>query len=102
MTPNEKMTEAVARVSDPLAFVEGSPLYDPNDARKRAKRAISAIYAELREPSARQIDDAAIDTHPHELGDISPIGLRMSPQKMFGEAWQAMLAASSLNPEAET
>jgi len=38
--------------------------------------------------------NAAIDTDPHKLGDISPLGFRMSPQSMFERAWRSMLAAS--------
>jgi len=38
--------------------------------------------------------NAAIDTHPYELGDISPIGFRCSPQKLFAECYRAMIAAA--------
>jgi hypothetical protein len=61
-----------------------------------ARAAISAIYVAMKDPTP-EMCNAAIDTHPFELGDISPIGLRMSPQSMFAAAFSAMLAASPLN-----
>jgi hypothetical protein len=45
------------------------------------------------EPTMTMLN-AAIDTDPYKLGDISPLGFRMSPQSMFDRAWRSMLAAS--------
>ena len=44
-----------------------------------------------REPTEKMLR-AAIDTHPFELGDMSPLGLRCSPQDMFRDAYRAMIA----------
>ena len=57
--------------------------------RRAARTAIEA----MREPTLSMCN-AAIDTHPHELGDISPLGLRMSPQKLFAQCWRAMVDAA--------
>jgi hypothetical protein len=42
--------------------------------------------------------NAAIDTDRFKLGDISPLGFRISPQQMFERCWHAMLSATPLPP----
>ena len=40
------------------------------------------------------MQNAAIDVDSYKLGDISPLGFRCSPQKLFARCYAAMLAAS--------
>lgn len=42
--------------------------------------------------------NAAIDTDRFKLGDISPLGFRISPQMMFERCWAAMLEAAPNQP----
>lgn len=44
------------------------------------------------EPTMKMLN-AAIDIDSFKLGDISPLGFRISPQKMFERCYRAMLAA---------
>jgi hypothetical protein len=48
-----------------------------------------------------EMQNAAIDVDAFKLGDISPLGFRMSPQQLFARCYQAMLAASPTPPVAE-
>ena len=50
-----------------------------------------------REPTMEMLN-AAIDTDSRKLGDISPLGFRCSPQRMFEQAWSAMIAAAPASP----
>lgn len=42
----------------------------------------------------REMLNAAIDVDSFKLGDISPLGFRISPQMLFEKCWSAMLAAA--------
>lgn len=50
------------------------------------------------EPTHEMLN-AAIDVDSFRLGDISPLGFRISPQMLFEKCWSAMLAAAPA-PEA--
>jgi hypothetical protein len=45
--------------------------------------------------------NAAIDVDSFKLGDISPLGFRMSPQKLFKQCYAAMLDAAPLPPSSK-
>ena len=51
--------------------------------------------------ASQPMKNAAIDVYPYELGDLSPIGLRCSPQRMFEKCYAAMLAAAPQFPGSE-
>lgn len=42
----------------------------------------------------REMLNAAIDVDSFKLGDISPLGFRISPQMLFKKCWSAMLSAA--------
>jgi hypothetical protein len=73
-----------------------------DDYRDEAKRAwiaarstLDAVGWQIVPKVATQgMLNAAIDTDSFKLGDISPLGFRCSPQKMFARCYTAMLAAA--------
>ena len=87
------MAQAIADADGP----EG-PSYEHLAAA--AMRALSATLPELglTQPMPTKADwnmqCAAIDTDPHKLGCIGPLGFRISPQMMFERCWSAMIAAA--------
>lgn len=52
------------------------------------------------EPTIEMLN-AAIDVDSFKLGDISPLGFRESPQKLFDRCFKAMAAASPYKEETD-
>lgn len=48
--------------------------------------------------ATREMLNAAIDVDAFKLGDISPLGFRMSPQQLFEKCYEAMLAQVTQPP----
>lgn len=61
--------------------------------RAVGRMSISDTVMVPREPTPEMLN-AAIDVDAFKLGDISPLGFRISPQALFERCWSAMLAAS--------
>lgn len=62
------------------------------------KGAVPAGFRLVPVEPTREMLNAAIDVDSFKLGDISPLGFRMSPQQLFEKCYAAMLAASPTPP----
>lgn len=51
-------------------------------------------YVEVPRKPTREMLNAAIDVDSFKLGDISPLGFRCSPQRLFERCYTAMLDAA--------
>jgi len=102
MTAHDELREAVARAIRPRLTVN-MLRRDPRVSHKwldelsqaLAADALAAVRAALEVPSYA-MQNAAIDVDSFKLGNISPLGFRMSPQQLFTLTWKAQLAASPL------
>lgn len=80
-------------------------LFDGDTLEISADKVLTALSAAgfvivPREPTEAMLN-AAIDAHGLKLGDISALGFRMSPQRMFALSYAAMLAAAEEKPDAD-
>ena len=76
---------------DRLAFILSVLVEQPAPAIPEGWKAVPV------DPTV-EMQNAAVDTHPFELGDIAGLGLRMSPQRLFTQCYAAMLAAAPEPP----
>jgi hypothetical protein len=113
----DKRREGIARevrhaVMDDTTTYNLSPSERAEYRRKRSLIAADGILALLskeeegipegfvmvpREPT-REMLNAAIDVDSYKLGDISPLGFRISPQMMFERCYRAMIEAAPTCP----
>ncbi len=103
MTPIEKMEAALRKLRGIMidsGYIGNEDEILLIDEALREWEAVKNQVVLVPVEPTQMMCNAAIDTHPFELGDISPIGLRISPQKLFAECYKAMIAAAQ-NTEAE-
>lgn len=73
---------------------------ESSDRHRLAEMIANELTADLgdmvlvpKEPSVEMLN-AAIDVDAFKLGDISPLGFRESPQRLFARCYRAMIAAA--------
>lgn len=101
MTLSPRSVEAAIQAIDKLDHRKATSMADLT--RQIAEAAITAYLAALAvdglclvpKEATREMLNAAIDVDSFKLGDISPLGFRESPQKLFQRCYAAMLAAAS-------
>lgn len=77
-----------------MKTTDDNALTPAGEAKPSAARVVTEGWRLVPEQPTFAMLCAAIDIDPFKLGDISPLGFRMSPQQMFERAYKAMLAAS--------
>ena len=80
--------------SDDRRHAEAAWNDHPNPALKAQGKFVAGDWVMVpREPTMTMLN-AAIDTDPFKLGNISALGFRCSPQTMFERCYRAMIAAA--------
>lgn len=74
-----------------------SDLAEELAAAIRALEPASGEYVSVPRVPSREMLNAAIDVDSFKLRDISPLGFRESPQRLFERCWTAMLNAATSN-----
>lgn len=95
MTPTDKVLAALER----LQMVRDTcnhPSYIPmlaviNQIEADIKRELDDMVIVPVEPTCKMLNDA-VDVDSFRLGDISPLGFRISPQQLFKKCYAAMIA----------
>ena len=83
-------------VADRYALAQADPAHWRSALESDLRLALAAREGFVLVPvePTREMLNAAIDVDSFKLGDISPIGFRCSPQKLFERCYAAMIAAA--------
>lgn len=74
--------------------LSGKTLDPDGELLGAAKEALSELDGKVLVPvePTREMLNAAVDVDTFRLGDISPLGFRISPQRLFEKCYAAMIA----------
>lgn len=87
MTPIERVRGAL-ETSRICAYMH--EMFETEQVIKEALRELEGMVIVPVEPT-REMLNAAVDVDSYKLGDISPLGFRISPQRLFEKCYAAMI-----------
>jgi len=102
----DKLTKAIARALTDEALddddIDNFDWFDERQVRQTANAAAKAALQAIKDSGwavvpvqpTEAMKNAAIDVDSFKLGDISPLGFRITPQILFKRCYKAMIAAA--------